>query len=134
MKFCKVSLFLALLVAVCLPAFAQAQIRLNIPFNFSAEGKSLPAGHYQVERLFDGNLAAWRLVNDDGQATVVLTNSVQSPKTAHPASLVFRNTGTTFSLVQIWTGEHFGRELPLREQVQTTLIAGADKNVVIEAE
>jgi len=134
MKFCKASLFLALLVAVCLPAIAQAQIHVNIPFNFFAAGKSLPAGHYQVERLFDGNFAAWRLVNDDGQATVVLTNSVQSLKTEHPPSLVFRNTGTTYSLIQIWTTEHFGRDLPLREKVKTTLIAETDKYVVIEAE
>jgi hypothetical protein len=39
MKFCKVSLFLTLLVAVCLPAVAQAQIELNIPFNFFAAGQ-----------------------------------------------------------------------------------------------
>jgi hypothetical protein len=133
MKFCKVSLFLALFTAVCLPAVAQDQIQLNVPFNFFAAGKSLPAGHYQVERLFDGNMAAWRLVSDNGPATVVLTNSVQSPKTEHPPSLVFRNTGTTYSLIQIWTTEHFGRDLPLREKVKTTLIAETEKYVVIEA-
>lgn len=134
MKFCKASLFLALLVAVCLPALAQDQIQLNVPFNFFAAGKSLSAGHYRVERLFDGDLAAWRLVNDKGEPTVVLTNSVQSLRTAHRPSLVFRNTGTTYSLVQIWTTAHFGRDLPLRETVKTTLIAETDKYVVIEAE
>lgn len=134
MKFCKVSLFLALLVAVCLPTVAQAQIQLNIPFNFFAAGKSLPAGHYKVERFLDGNEAAWRIFNNHGQSIVVLTNAVQSLQTAHPPSLVFRNTGATFSLVQIWTTEHFGRDLPLREKVKTTLIADTDKYVVIEAE
>ena len=48
MKFCKASLFVALLVVACLPVAAQAQIQLNIPFNFFAAGKSLPAGHYEV--------------------------------------------------------------------------------------
>lgn len=121
-------------MSVCFPAVAQAQIHVNVPFNFLAAGKSLPAGHYQVDRLFDGNLAAWRLVNDNGQATVVLTNSVQSLKTEHPRSLVFRNTGAAYSLAQIWTTEHFGRDLPLREKVKTTLIAETEKYVVIEAE
>jgi hypothetical protein len=134
MKFCEVSLFLALLLAVCFPALAQAQIHVNVPFDFLAAGKSLPAGQHQVERLFDGNLAVWRLVNGDGRATLVLTNSVQSLKTEHPPSLVFRNTGTTYSLVQIWTTAHLGRDLPLREKVKTTLIAETDKYVVIKAQ
>ena len=134
MKFCKVSLFLALLAAVCVPAVAQDQIQLNVPFNFFAAGKPVSAGHYRVERLFDGDMAAWRLVNDKGQPTVVLTNSIQSLRTAHRPSLAFRNTGTTYSLVQIWTTAHFGRDLPLREKVKTTLIAETEKYVVIEAE
>jgi hypothetical protein len=133
MKFCKAGFLLALLAAVCFPAVAQDPIQLNVPFNFFAAGKSLPAGHYRVERLFDGDMAAWGLVNDKGHPTVVLTNSVQSPKTEHPPSLVFRTTGTTYSLIQIWTTEHFGRDLPLRETVKTTLIAETEKYVMIEA-
>ena len=133
MKFCKISLFLALLVAVCFPAVARAQIQLNIPFNFFAAGKSLPAGHYQVERVLDGN-EVWRIFNNRGQTMLFLTNSVLSLKTAHRPSLVFRNAGTTYSLVQIWPTTHSGRDLPLREKVKTTLIAETDKYVVIEAE
>ena len=134
MKFCKAGFLLALLAAVCLPAVAQDQIQLSVPFHFFAAGKALPAGHYRVEPLFDENLAAWRLVNNNGQVTVVLTNSVQSLKTEHPPSLIFRNTGAAYSLVQIWTTEHFGRDLPLREKVKTTLIAETGKYVVIQAE
>lgn len=134
MKFCKVSLLLALLTAVCLPAVAQDQIQVNVPFTFFAAGKSLPAGHYRVQRLFDENLAAWRLVNDKGEPTTILTNSIQSLRTAHRPSLIFRNTGTTFSLVQIWTTAHFGRDLPLLEKVKTTLITETDENIVIYAE
>jgi hypothetical protein len=58
MKFCKVSIFFALLVAVSLPAVAQRVIQFDIPFNFSAAGKSLPAGHYEVAQVFDGD--SWR--------------------------------------------------------------------------
>lgn len=133
MKFCKVSLFFALLAALCLPAVAQAQIQLNIPFNFFAAGKSLPAGHYQVERVLDGS-EVWRIFNNRGQTMVFLTNSVLSLKTPHRPSLVFRNAGTTYSLVQIWSTAHSGRDLPLRETVKTTLIADTDKYVVIDAE
>lgn len=134
MKFCKASLFVALLVVACLPVAAQAQIQLNIPFNFFAAGKSLPAGHYEVTCVLDVNEIVWRISNDHGQSMAFLTNSVQSLKIPHQTSLVFRNTGTTYSLVQIWTSSHFGRDLPLTETVRTTLIADADKYVVVEAE
>ena len=40
MKLCPVSLFFALLVAVCLTGVAQSQIRLNVPFEFSVGGAS----------------------------------------------------------------------------------------------
>lgn len=44
MKSCRVTLFCALYVMVCLSSSVQAQIRVNVPFNFIAAGKSLPAG------------------------------------------------------------------------------------------
>src|SRR5579864_8625589 len=101
MKLSKVSLFvfLALLVAVCLPAVSQAQIRLNIPFNFSVAGKSLPAGHYQVTKVFDGNSSAWRIAGDHG-SMVMITNSVESPRTSHRPGVVFLKTAGDYSLVR----------------------------------
>jgi len=58
-KFRKFSLFLALVMAVCLPAVAQTAMRVNIPFNFIAAGKSLPAGQYMVTRVFSGDQTTW---------------------------------------------------------------------------
>src|SRR5208337_3955943 len=121
MKFCKVSLFFALLVAVCLPAVAQTQMRLDIPFNFIAAGKSLPAGHYMVVRVFEDDRTAWRICNDH-DCVMMLTNSVQSPGTAHRPSLVFWQAGEAYSLVQIWPEEYSGREV-LRSNVKRTLVA-----------
>jgi len=134
MKFCKVSLFLFLLLAVCIPAVAQNQIQLNIPFPFVIAGKSLPPGHYRVAQVFDTSKAVWSIADNHGRSLVMITNSVESLQKEHRPSLVFRSTGTTYSLVQIWTSEHFGRDLPLREIVKSTVLAETPKYVVIEAE
>src|SRR5258707_1018496 len=105
MKLCKVNLFFALLVTVCLSGVAQSQIRLNVPFDFSVGSKSMPAGHYRVVRVDDNDQSAWRLSNEQG-SVIMLTNPVDSPNRAHPPSLVFLNAGDRYFLVQIWDSEH----------------------------
>jgi hypothetical protein len=82
MKFFKVSLFFALLVAVCFPAVAQTGVRAEIPFNFMVAGKNLPAGQYKVEPAWPADHSTWRIYNDHA-SVVVLTNWDQSPQTAH---------------------------------------------------
>jgi hypothetical protein len=111
MKFLKFSLFIALLVAACLPAAAQTQqLRLNIPFDFIVKGKTLPAGHYVAKRL--GTI-------DDS--------------VSHNLSLIFLKSGDQYSLLQIWDGQHFGREL-LRSNVKQTMVADNGTYVEVGAE
>ena len=131
MKFCKVSLFLALLVAVCLPAVAQTGSRLDIPFNFMVAGKSLPAGHYTVVPVFKSDDTAWRICSYDACATV-LTHAEQSPLAAHHLSMVFLRTGEGYALVQFWPAEHLGRDLTM-PKVEHTLMAERDRYVEIGA-
>jgi hypothetical protein len=133
MKLCKASLFFALLVAVCLTGVAQSQIRLNVPFEFSVGGKSMPAGHYRVARVDDNDQAVWRVSNEHG-AVIVLTNSVESPNKAHPPSLVFLWAGDRYFLVQIWASEHAGQDLLLKPKVTTVILAKGSKYVEIGAE
>jgi len=132
MKFCKVGLFLALLVAFCLPAVAQTGVQLDVPFNFIAAGKILPAGHYTVVPVFTDDRAVWRISNDQA-SVMVLTNLVESPQTAHGHSLVFLQAGGAYSLVQIWDAGYFGRDV-VRSNVRQTLVAQGDKYVEIGAE
>ena len=133
MKFRKVSLFLALLVAVCITGVAQAQLRVNVPFNFSAGKKSLPAGHYRVAPVDERNQIAWLVSNEHG-AVVVLTNSVESPGRAHPPSLVFLHADNGYSLIQIWPSEHSGKDLLLKSKVTTIILSKGGKYVEIGAE
>ena len=110
MKFCKFGLLVALFAAVCLPAGAQTALKVNIPFNFVAAGKSLPAGEYRVTTLAKSD-SEWVITNDQVGA-VMLTKRVESPEKIHRPSLVFLQAGGSYSLIQIWNGEHSGRDVP----------------------
>jgi hypothetical protein len=131
MKFCKLGLFFALFAAVCLPAAAQTRLELNIPFDFVAAGKSLPAGHYSVATGF-GERRAWFISNDHTSVSV-LSQGMHSPETTHGASVVFFQSGGTYSLVQIWDGTHTGQKV-LKSNVKQTLVAEGGKYVAIAAE
>jgi hypothetical protein len=131
MKSCKFGLFFALFAAVCLPAAAQTRVELNVPFSFVAAGKSLPAGHYSVATGF-GDRRAWFISND--QTSVgVLSHAMHSSETTHGTSLVFFQSGGTYSLVEIWDGTHAGQEV-LKSNVKQTLLAEGGKYVAIAAE
>ncbi|HXY07931.1 MAG TPA: hypothetical protein VEI52_08750 [Terriglobales bacterium] len=132
MKFLKFSLLVALIVAACLPGFAQSQqLRLNIPFDFVVKGRTLPAGHYIVRR---GNIGedVWTIESGQGSA-IFLTNPVESPKKAHNPSLVFVRSGDQYALVQIWDDGHLGREL-LLTNVKQTMVAQGTQLVEVNAE
>jgi hypothetical protein len=125
MKFCKVSLFFVLLVAVCLPAMGQTAMRVNVPFNFIAAGTSLPAGHYRVLRVTKST-HGWGLTNDHAGA-IVFTRPVDSTQKAHRASLVFLRAGGTYSLIQIWNGDS-GLDVPQSKAKQTLVSKDQSKS------
>ena len=106
-------------------------MRVDIPFNFNAGGKSLPAGRYMVVRVFSGDQATWQIYNDKG-GVGFLSNAVESAQ-PHGHSLVFLQEGGAYSLIQIWNGGKFGREV-MRSKVKQTLVAEGNKYVEIGAE
>jgi hypothetical protein len=134
MKFCRVSLFFALLVAACLPAISQTTLRVNVPFNFIAAGKSLPAGQYRVAQI-PNSTCSWYLSNGHTGA-IMLTNPVDSPQKTHHPSLVFLKAGGAYSLVQMWNWNS-GVDVP-QSHVKQTLVSKdeskGDKYVEIAAE
>jgi hypothetical protein len=136
MKFCKVSLFFALLVAVCLPAMGQTAMRIDIPFNFVAVGKSLPAGHYKVARCGTQSGQMWSIYDDRDRAVVIMNTNLAGSQKAHHPSLVFLQAGGTYSLIQIWNWDS-GRDVP-QSHVKHTLVSKdeskSDKYVEIGAE
>lgn len=131
MKFCKFGLFLTLLAAVCLPAAAQTDLHVNIPFDFVAGGKALPAGQYTVRQVFPSDNIAWGLFGDH-QSAMFVTGALQSVSAPHELSLVFLHQGDQYSLTQIWSSKHLGRDVP-RSNVKQTVIAKSDNYVEVAA-
>jgi hypothetical protein len=134
MKFCKISLFFALLVAVCLPAVGQNALRVDVPFNFIAAGKSLPAGQYTIAPVPTSSCVWYLFGNHTG--AMMMTNPADSSQKAHRPKLVFLQAGGTYSLVQIWNWNS-GVDVP-HSQVKQTLVSKddskADKYIEIGAE
>ena len=136
MKYARVSVFVALLLAVCLPAGAQViktKMGVNVPFNFVAGSEYLPAGHYTIVQAFSDTNTTWRITSDDDRLSVsMVTSNASSPVKSHRRTVVFQQVGARYVLTEFWTTEHSGRELPKAHH--QTFEASSAKNVEIAAE
>jgi hypothetical protein len=111
-------------------------MKVNVPFGFGVEDRSLPAGEYSIFTVTPER--SIRIVSADGKHSVVintLPNYANAPSTK--SSLVFHKYGDEYFLTQVWTaGQNVGRNpLPGRkamrlasgETLQTfTILALAD--------
>ena len=104
---------LAFVSALAASAQNQRSLVVNIPFDFTVKGKTLPAGEYIVSR---GNLTdktGLTLQRRDGKANaIVVTMNVEARDSQKQSRLVFNRYGEHYFLSQVWTsGESLGREL-----------------------
>lgn len=83
--------------------------KVEIPFDFSIRDKTLPAGVYRVERIFQDALL---IRSEDRQEVCVsLTMPVRAKEIPETGRLLFRRYGETYFLFQIWEpGSNDGRE------------------------
>ena len=108
------------LMAVCLSvllavstAYAQGPaIRVQVPFEFRAGDKILPAGEYTAQTLPGATLML--LSSVDGNSSVYLTTlSVDRDAAREQGVAVFHRYGNEYFLRQVWAGgASVGRELP----------------------
>lgn len=109
--FSLVSLLSLLLVAGS--AIAQTvHVRADIPFNFAAGNKALPAGTYDVGTM-TGDDKTLLLQSRAGSASMMLnSNAAQALEPSTKTKLVFNRYGNQYFLSQIWVnGEARGRQL-----------------------
>jgi hypothetical protein len=85
-------LLVASLVAGAL-GMAQAQsadyLKVNVPFNFVAGNKALPAGTYEIRRVQDRDPNLLRMANSKGESALIYV--------AHSSSLASSNTRFVFA-------------------------------------
>jgi hypothetical protein len=114
--FAMVSLLLAL-TAISVSA-QSGRSKINIPFSFIVDQKTLPAGEYTVERNRRDSDKVWLIQSSDGHAGVyVMTMFSHASKTQEKLRLVFHQYGAQYFLSQIWTpGGNTGHELSMPRQ------------------
>lgn len=100
-------------IALALPllttAAASAQsvhMRAMVPFNFIADGATLPAGQYDIQTLgTTGKLLSIRNLNS-WAGILVLSNSSESSNPSSRTKLVFHRYGNRYFLAELWVRGH----------------------------
>lgn len=88
------------------------RIRASIPFDFTVNGRTLPAGEYEISRVMDEPIALLvRSVNDKHDEVVLETEPVIGRSIPKRDELIFNRYGDTYFLAEIFTaGEQTGEE------------------------
>ncbi len=108
--------------ATSLVAQSQPPIKVNVPFNFVAGAKALPAGEYRVQ--VNGPSVVWIRSADYKTTLNLIANSAENARMNGVAALKFNRYGDRYFLSQIWMGSNLGQEVPKtraeREQIAAT--------------
>ena len=104
---------------VLVAATAQAQlpgtaIRATIPFDFKVQGRTLPAGNYEIRRISDDESIGLliRNVDDKHDKAMFETEPLYMRRTARKDELVFNRYGDVYFLSEVETaGVQTAREV-----------------------
>ena len=85
-------------------------IKLNIPFDFTAGNSSLRAGVYGVQLISDNALLVRSI--DGKQSVLLLARDTEPVGREKPARIIFNRYGDRYFLSQAWvSGGNVGRQL-----------------------
>ena len=111
-------------------------IQVNIPFEFQAGNRTLPAGEYRIQRFSAQTEGIQLIRQSDGKvATLVTTLPTESKdKTALPR-LVFDRYGNDYFLAEIWADGTHGRHLlkSNREKEMASTLGSTEVAVLADA-
>jgi hypothetical protein len=82
------------------------QLVVNIPYEFVASGKTLPAGTYRVDRVSDLDEGALVLSSFDRRASAIVVAAVVESTDANKGSVSFEQVGGQLFLSKIKTADH----------------------------
>jgi hypothetical protein len=87
-------------------AQAADQLVVNIPYEFVAAGKTLPAGTYTVHRISAVNSEELSLTSFENRTGVLLVSSEVVQASEYKPTLTFEQVGDQHFLSKIETAEH----------------------------
>jgi hypothetical protein len=120
-QFVRAIAFLGLVAAVSAgPVLAQTlpHTVVNVPFDFIAGNKKLPAGEYTIKRIKDDSDQVSLVQSRDGrESSIAITSPVGGYSGPAESKVIFHKYGNQYFLSQVWTlGESRGRELPISDR------------------
>jgi hypothetical protein len=121
-------LFAALVANQSARAASSSTVVFNVPFDFVAAGKTLPAGEYIVVRstLSSNDILSLKRI-DNNEGVYVLTSTVRANEIQNDAKLVFNHYGDQYFLSEFWTsGEESGRKV-IKSEKEKTLARASEK-------
>jgi hypothetical protein len=114
------------------PSHAQQLTQAKVPFAFQAGNTMMPAGEYQVRRVFMESTTTQLIRRTDSSAsTFVLTNVVDSKdKKANPRLIFHCYTNECF-LSEIWAGNGHGLKLVESRREKELSRAAAENELAV---
>jgi hypothetical protein len=98
------------LAATSLVAQSKPLIKVNVPFNFVAGAKTLPAGEYQVHTERPNVVLIQSM--DSKSNMNLIAHSAEDRNMDGVGALRFNRYGDRYFLSEIWTGSNVGQQLP----------------------
>ena len=112
-----------LLAVAALSVYAQspAALRVSVPFQFSINNTTMPAGNYSISRAGVGNARLLALRSSDNRHTVLFAgNAAVLGSAAQQSSVVFNHDNNNYVLAGIWfAGYTSGVKLAAHESAMT---------------
>jgi len=128
------------LLMIAASAFAQSiNVVANVPFSFSVDKGTLPAGEYQIRAVDTAGGEVLAIQNREAKmARMFLTNPVSrgaNSAYSEKATLVFKRYGDQYFLSQIWlSGNNTGRELSTSVREKELARGLTSEKVIVLAE
>ena len=106
MKYAAAVLFVcATFVLSSVPSFAASStrdtVKVNVPFDFTINGKMFAPGQYTIARLSDENIGTLVIRGVDSNAVMTFQTVAGSADSGTPIHLEFVRNGATYSLVTV---------------------------------
>ncbi len=128
---------LLLVSAVAASAQSATRLKVQIPFEFVAGDKTMPAGEYDIQRgAVQGVLALSGA--EPRTAAFLVTHVAYANSGQHPSQLVFNRYGNSYFLSEAWWGEAgiglVAAKSRVEREMATSASAGPLEKVILRAQ
>lgn len=131
-------LAIALALPLLMTAAASAQtvhMKVTVPFNFIAVGKTLPAGEYDIQSLEPEEKVLVIRNRNSAEPIVVISTSTEALNASTSTKLVFHRYGSRYVLSQLWVeGAKSGHQVtPSSRETEVAMDSPRSEVVVLLA-